>query len=204
MEVPGVLFIATAQLNLTIKHLGALEQVERSHVDGLLEVDVVLLAQTTGLDLGLTLDGQLEGLVVDEPDVVVDEGVHVGDGDLLSHVDFLVLVGGGVREVDGGEGCVRLEVLEVEVALEAVDLGVDGAVGGDGRVDLHRVRVRRGVEDVDALDLQLGVVHLGLRDLGHAHEDAGTGVSEAALSERAVNTYTKQTTRTTMQMTAMR
>lgn len=186
MEVSGVLIIATADLDLTVKHLGALEQVERSHVDGLLEVDIVLLAQTAGLDLGLALYSQLEGLVVDEPDVVVDEGVHIGDSDILGHVDVLVLVGGGVREVDGGEGRVRLEVLEVEVALEAVDLGVDGAVGGDGRVDLHRVRVRGRVEDVDALDLQLGVVHLGLRDLGHAHEDADTDVSDAALRNRAV------------------
>lgn len=175
VEVPAL--VVLLERDLAVQDLGAREQVERLDVERLLEVDVVLPAQAGGLDLGLALDGQLQRLVVDEPDVVVDEGVHVGDGDLLGDVDHLVLVGGRLREVNGGEGGVRLEVLEVEVAAEGIDVGVDRAVGLDGGVDLHGVGVGGGVQDVDALDLQLGVVHLGLCDLGHTHEDAAKTVS---------------------------
>lgn len=170
MEVSTLVIIL--QLNDAVQHLGTLEQVKSRHVELLLEGDVVLLGQAPGLGLGLALDGEAEGLVVGEPDVVLDEGVHVGDGDLLGDVDLLVLVRGGLGEFNGGEDALGLDVGQVHLAGEAVNVSVDGAVGGDGGVDLHGVRVGLGVEDVDALDLELGLVHLALGNLGHTNKDA--------------------------------
>lgn len=154
------------------RDLSALEEIEALDLEGLLEVDAVLAVEAGGLDLCLTFDGDLDGLVVGEPDVEGGEGVHVLDGDVLADVDLLVLGGGGRGELEGGEGGVRLEVLEVHAAGEPVDVGVDGAVGGDGGVDLHAVAVRLGLEDVDALDVELSIVDLALGNLGHADKDA--------------------------------
>ena len=171
IEVPAPVVIL--KTNGTVEHLGTLEEIESLDVERLLEVDAVLAVQAGRLHLGLTLDGETECLIVGEPDVVLDEGVHVGDCDLLRDVDLLVLVCGRGREVDGGERGLGLDVGQVHLAGEAVNVGVDRAVCGDGRVDLHGVGVCPGVEDVDTLDLQLGVVHLVLCDVGHTDEDAG-------------------------------
>lgn len=84
---------------------------------------------------------------------------------------MLVAIGGG--EGDVKERRVIGEVLEVHDTVKGVNLCLDGAIGGDGGVDLQLDAVRLGVEDIDALDFQLGIVDLALGNLGNTNENAG-------------------------------
>lgn len=205
VEVLALIVILKLQPSRLLNHLGSPEQVQTLDFKRLLEVDIVLPVQAAGLNLGLAVDGDLERLVIDEPDVEGAESVHVGDVDLLAHVDLLVLGGGGGGELEGSEGLVALEVLEVHLADEAINIGVDAAIGCDGGVDLHEEGIGLRLEDVDALNVELGGVDLILRDVGDADKDAGPQVrGEGHASSGQDGTYTRQTTRTTMQQKAMR
>jgi hypothetical protein len=167
-----VTFIVLLKGDLAIGNLGALEKVQALGGYRLLEGNTVLAVKTRGLNLGVTLDRDVDGLVVDEINVELLEGIHVLDVAVLADVDDLMLVGTGLREVERAKGNARLNTLEVELAGERVDGGVDRAVRLDGGVHLHEVRLGLGIEDVDALNLQLGLVDLALRDLGHADKDS--------------------------------
>lgn len=167
---------ATRCDDLTLSDLSAVKLVEAIDSDRLLEVDAILAVEATGLELGLALDGDTQRLVGSKPSVEGGEGVQVGDVDVLGDVDLLVLLAAGLGEVEGDEGGVRLQVLEVHDALEGVDLGADFAVGGDGRVDRQREGSLGRLQHGHALDLQVGVVNLVLRDLGHRDEDSAREV----------------------------
>lgn len=175
----GLLWNKRIDMAIILDDTGSAEKIKTLNLESLLEGDAILAGQAAGLDLGLALDSDAQSLVIGEPDVEGSEGVHVSDVDLLADIDSLVLVTVGGREVDGNEGGVRLEVLEVHDTLEAVDVGLDGAVGGDGGVDLHQVGVALGAEDIDALDLEVGIVKLVLGDLGNSNKDAGGGNGSA-------------------------
>lgn len=153
-------------------NLGSLEQIEALHGDGLLEVDIVLLGQALGLHLGLTSDGNTECLVVDEPDVELVKCLPVSDGDFLVDIHSLVFVGVGLGEVDGGERRVSGDILEVHDTLERIDIGLDLAIGLNGRVNLHAVLVGARVQNSDALNLKLSLIELVLSNLGDSDKDA--------------------------------
>lgn len=176
-DISGGLEIRLALLggniDLSAIHGGAVEQIQTLHVDGLLEGNIELGGQARRLDLGLSVHGNVESLVGGEPNVEVVEGVVVSNGDILADVDELVLVAGSLGEGNVKEGSLAREILEVHDTVKAIDVGLDGAIGGDGGVDLQGDAVRLGVDDVDALDFQLGVVDLLLGDLGNSNEDAG-------------------------------
>lgn len=140
------------ETNVALCDLGAGKDVEALDFERLLEVDARLAIQAIGLDLGLALEGDSEGLVVVEPDVVSGKGVHVGDFDMLAGVDDLVLVVVGLGERELHKGNVRLVVLEIHLAVESVDVGLDAALCCDCGVDLHEECIALGLEDVYALD----------------------------------------------------
>lgn len=194
---------------------GALEEVEGIHGQRLLERHAVIAIQAGGLDGGVAKNGDLDGVVDEEPGVKFSEGVHVLDGDLLTDVDSLVLVRVGGGKVNGNEWRLARIVLEIHDALEGSHVGLDGAIGRDGRVDLHEVGVARGFGDADALNLELGVVDLALGDVGNTDEDAGKvldqprkktirGVYGPGPGRETRHTYTRQTTSTVMQQKMMR
>lgn len=160
-------------IDLSAINRGAVEQIQTLHVDGLLEGNAKLGGQARRLDLGLSVHGDVESLVSGEPDVEGVEGVVVSNGNILADVDELVLVAVCLGEGDVEEWSLAREILEVHDAVKGIDVGLDGAIGGDGGVDLQGDAVRLGVDDVDALDIQLGVVDLLLSDLGNSNEDAG-------------------------------
>lgn len=170
VEVATVL--ATVQGNVAVGNLSTVEMVQALQLDSLLKVDAILSRQAPWLDLCPSVDGDAHSLVVVEPDIESGELLHVGDFDMLTDVDDLVLVGIGLRELHSGERDMGRPVLEIHIALEGIDLGMDLAIGGDGRVDLHLVIFGFGLEDVDALDLKLGLVHLVLCDFRDGDEDA--------------------------------
>ena len=124
---------------MTTGDLGTLKEVQTVDGKGLLEGDARFPVQALGLDLGVALDGDAQGLIVGKPDVEIVEGLLIGNGDLLADVDGLVLVGVGLGKLEGSERGVRLEIFEVHVSSEAIDCGLNGSVGGDGRVDFHEV-----------------------------------------------------------------
>lgn len=132
VKVLAILIELGGQLGRLGIDLGALEEVEGLDLELLLEVNLVLAAEAAGLGLGLSLDGHVDSLVVGEPDVELSEGLHVGNLDLLANIDDLVLIGGGGGEVEGGESDTGLDISQVHVADEGVNVGMDGAVGGDG------------------------------------------------------------------------
>lgn len=99
----------------------------------------------------------------------------ISNGDILADVDELVLVAVCRGEGDVEERSLAREILEVHDTVKGIDVGLDGAIGGDGGVDLQGDAISLGVDDVDALDFQLGVVDLLLGDLGNSNEDAAAG-----------------------------
>lgn len=158
-------------IDLSAINRGAVEQIQALHVDGFLEGNVKLGGQARRLDLCLSVHGDVESLVGGEPNVEGVEGVMISNGDILADVDELVLVAVCLGEGDVEERSLAREILEVHDTVKAVDVGLDGAIGGDGGVDLQGDAIRLGVDDVDALDIQLGVVDLLLGDLGNSNED---------------------------------
>lgn len=83
---------------------------------------------------------------------------------------MLELVGVGGREGEDEERLVT--ALEVEAALEGINVGLDLAVSGDGGVDGHVEAVGGRVGDLDGLDLEVGGVDLVLGDSGGHAIDA--------------------------------
>lgn len=160
-------------IDLSAIDCGAVEQIQTLHVDGLLEGNAKLGGQARRLDLGPSVHGDVESLVSGEPDVEGVEGVVVSNGNILADVDELVLVAICLGEGDVEERSLAREILEIHDTVKGIDLGLDGAISGDGGVDLQGDAVRLGVDDVDALNFQLGVVDLLLSDLGNSNEDAG-------------------------------
>lgn len=160
-------------IDLSAINRGAVEQIQTLHVDGLLEGNAKLGGQARRLDLGLSVYGDVESLVSGEPNVEGVEGVGVSNGNFLADVDELVLVAICRGEGDVEERSLAREILEIHDTVKGIDVGLDGAIGGYGGVDLQGDAVRLGVDDVDALDFQLGVVDLLLSDLGNSNEDAG-------------------------------
>lgn len=71
---------------------------------------------------------------------------------VLADVDQLVLVAVGCGEGDVEERCLAREILKVHDTVKSIDVGLDGAIGGNGGVDLQGDAVRLGVDDIDALD----------------------------------------------------
>jgi hypothetical protein len=208
VEVVAIIILLKG--DLAIGNLGTLEKVQALGGYRLLESNAILAVKTRGLNLGVTLDCDVDGLVVDKIDVELLESIHILDVIVLADVDDLMLVGTGLREVERAKGNTRLNTLEVELAGEGVDGGVDGAVRLDGGVHLHGVRLAVGVEDVDALDFQLGLVELALRDLGHTDKDSAIRVESVRRCPPSHArgsgdiTYIRGTTRATMQANAMR
>ena len=90
-----------------------------------------------------------------------------------------------LREVDLGEGRVRLQVLKVQVTGEGVDGGADAAGLADRAVDGHGEAVRLRVGDGDALHGQGGRVDLLLGDVRDTDKDA-MGSSQYIISFMAV------------------
>lgn len=160
-------------VDLSASNRGAVEQVQTLHVDGLLKGDVEFRGQARRLDLGLSVHGDVESLVSGEPNVVGVEGVGVSNRNVLADVDELVLVAVGCGEGEVEERRLAGEILEIHDTVKGIDVGLDGAIGSDGGVDLQGDAARLGVDDVDALDFQLGIVDLLLGDLGNSNEDAG-------------------------------
>lgn len=96
-------------------------------------------------------------------------------------VDILELVGVGGREGEDEERLVL--ALEVEAALEWLDVGLDLAVSGDGGVDGHIEASGGRVGNLDMLDLEVGSVNLVLDDSrGHAVDAVERGLASAAIA----------------------
>ena len=154
-------------------------QVDRlltGHDKGLLEVDVELLGDALGLDLGLALNGNLEFLALEKLDVEVLPVLHhVANGVGLLDNDSLVLLGSGSREVELGEGLLRPILSNEHDALEGVNVGLDTARRLNVANDLHGVLVGLGISHDNAFDGQLGVIELVLSNLRNADEDAIKG-----------------------------
>lgn len=159
-------------IDLSARNRGTVEQIQTVHVDGLLEGNPPFSEQASRLDLGPSIHGDVKSLVSGKPDVEGVEGVVVCNRNILADVDFLVLVAVGRREGNVEEGGLAREVLEVHDTVKAIDVGLDGAIGGDGGVDLQGDAIRLGVDDIDALDFQRGIVDLLLGDPGNSNEDA--------------------------------
>ena len=159
------------QIGLAVLDLGALEQVQALGSDGLFEGDRRLAVKTLGLNLGLALDSDANGLIVDEPGVEASEGSHILNSDVVGEVNPLKLVGVGLGELDVDEGGVGRLILEVHDTIEGVDIGLDSAIGGDGGVEAQGVGRGGGVGDLDGVDGQLGLVDLVLSNLGDSNED---------------------------------
>lgn len=170
VEVSTVL--AAVQGNVAVGDFGTVEMVQALQFDSLFKVDAILSCQATWLDVCPSVDGDAHSLIVVEPDIESGELLHVGDFDPLGDVDDLVLVGVGLGELHFGKRDMRRPVLEIHLAFEGVNLGMNLAVGGDGRVDLHLVTLGFGLEDVDTLNLKLGFVHLVLCDFRDGDKDA--------------------------------
>jgi len=146
------------------------------HDKGLLEVDVELLGDALGLDLGLALNGNLEFLALEKLDVEVLPVLHhVANGVGLLDNDSLVLLGSGSREVELGEGLLRPILSNEHDALEGVNVGLDTARRLNVANDLHGVLVGLGISHDNAFDGQLGVIELVLSNLRNADEDAIKG-----------------------------
>lgn len=130
----------------------------------------------------IPLDGKLQRLVCEKPGVEGRKRLHVRNLDGLANVDGRELSGRRVGEVDAGERLVRFEILEVHDAGEAVDIGVHAAIGGDGGVDGHIVRLGLGFGDDDGFDGELGIIDLALGNFGDADKDAGGSLLELRLT----------------------
>lgn len=120
-----------------VNNLHAVEEVETACGKRLLESDGVCLVEASRLDPGITLDADIERLVVDEPRVELLEGIKVANGDVLGKVDPRMLVGVGRRKVQDGEGGLVRSIRKVHAALERLNVGLDSAVGADGRANVH-------------------------------------------------------------------
>lgn len=140
------------------------------HLNRLLKRDRVFLGNAADLDVSLTLDSDAEGLVCKKPLVEGGEGLGVVDLKFLGDVDGLEFFGGGGREVDTGKWSVGLEILEVHVANEGVNIGLDLAVALDGAVDGHRHAAALGVCYRDAVEDELGLIKLVLSHFGNGNE----------------------------------
>lgn len=162
----GVGAVVDREGDAGVTDLDALEEIETLDLEDLVKGDIVLFAETFGLDLGVALDANLERLIVDEPSVKLVKGVHVLDLDMLVDFDLGVLVGVGRGKVEDGKGSLVVRVLEIHVAGKGINVGLDSAIGGNGRVNGHLVRGRGGIANFDSDNVQLGLVYLVLGDSG--------------------------------------
>ena len=159
------------------------ERMLTGHVDGLLESDTIGPGDTLDVNLGGTLDGNPESLVVQKPGVEGGESLHIVDHGELGDVDNLGLVAGGLGELDPGERPMLGQILKVHDALKRLDPGLDLSVTLDLGVDGHGEVLSLGVGHLDAVKDELGMVELLLGDLGDGNEEAaGMTISNRTLS----------------------
>ncbi len=137
------------------------------------EADGERLGDAADAEGGVARHGHAHAVVGQQPDVERGEGLHVGDGAELRHVDDLLARAAGRGEVDGGERRVRLEILEVHLAREPIQGRLDGRAAADRAVDGHGVALALRVAHDDAVDGERGLVQGLLRDSGDADENAG-------------------------------
>ena len=142
------------------------------HVNSLLESDTIGLGDTLDVNLGGTLDGNPESLVVQKPGVEGSESLHIVDHGELGDVDSLGLVAGGLGELNLGERPVVGQILNVHDTLERLDPGLDLSVALDLGVDRHGEVLSPRVGHLDAVEDELGMVELVLSDLGNGNEEA--------------------------------
>lgn len=161
------------------------EQELTRHLNSLLEGDTILARNTPDLDLGVALDGNTDSFVVKQPGVEASQGFDVINLNLLSNVDNLVLLAGGLWEVDPSERSLRLVVREVHNTLEAHDSGVNRAVSVDLGVNLHGQALALSAGDSDLVKSELGLVELLLSQLGHSNQQAGKGSESCSKATRA-------------------
>jgi len=122
--------------------------------------------------MGLAVGRDADRLAGQEPLVEGRQGFHVRDVKLLANIDNLQSIGRRWGEVDAGERGMRLQVLQVHDTSEAVDVGVDLAVGPDGAVDSHGEAVGLSACHDDALDAEFGIVKLALGNLGYGDKNS--------------------------------
>jgi hypothetical protein len=127
--------------------------------------------------VGVALDCHAKSVVGEQPCVKSGQCFDIRDRQGLRDVDRLESIGRGGREVDRSKRSVGFVVLEVHNGLEAIDIGVSGAVGLDRAVDGHGQVLRLRVGDNEAVEDELGVIDLLLGHLGdgdqedHRHND---------------------------------
>jgi len=150
---------------------GSIKQTEAGHINGLLEGDAIGPVDTLDVNLGVTLDGNLESLVVQEPGVEGGESFQIVNHGELGNVYDLGLVAVGLGELDPGERLVLRQILQVHDTLERLDSGLDLSVTPDLSVDGHGEVLSPGVGHDDAVKDELGMVELLLSDLGDTNKD---------------------------------
>lgn len=179
----GDAVLSGADLDLHVGKAGAVEFVQARKGDHLVEIDVVLLGETGGLDLGLAVDGHANSLVLEEGLVELDKCIHIGNLNFLANVDSLELVGVGLGEIELDERSSTGNVAEGKVANEGVNISLDSTVGADCGVDLHGELVGFSVQDADALNPEVGIIDLGLSNVLDAHKDDNANDSSSNTEE---------------------
>lgn len=159
-------------LVILLERLHEGERLLTGHINGLLEGDAIGPVDTLDVNLGVTLDGNLESLVVQEPGVEGGESFQIVNHGELGNVYDLGLVAVGLGELDPGERLVLRQILQVHDTLERLDSGLDLSVTPDLSVDGHGEVLSPGVGHDDAVKDELGMVELLLSDLGDTNKDA--------------------------------
>lgn len=149
------------------------KHLEAGHLDGLLESNGIASRDALDVNTSLTKDGHSEGLVGEQPCVEGGQGIHILDLEGLGNLDLLKGLAGGLGEVDAGERNVRRDILEVHDPEEGLNGGVNLAITLDGAVDRHGHLLGLGIGDSDAVDNELGVIKLGLSNLGNGDQETG-------------------------------
>lgn len=140
--------------------------------DSLGESNWVAARNALNMNTSVALNLDLEVLAQKKLLVEVGEGGEVLDVGLLSDIDNLEGIAGGLGEVDRGES--PIIALDEHLTGEWFDRSMDLAVAADDAVDGHGELGRFRVGHDDALDGELGLIELALGDLGDRNKKTGT------------------------------
>lgn len=158
--------------NTSLERLRGNPGLHTRHGDGLLEEDRVGARDAANLHEGITLEGNTESLIGQQPGVESCQGLNIINVQELREGDMLLSIGRSRREVELGERRMRVAVLEVHDALKGSDVSLDGTIGLDGAAEADREVLRLRVGDCEAVQDELGLVNLGLRNFRNGDKQA--------------------------------